>query len=344
MTRPGTGGSGLGAGHGEQGTGTGTVRSRDDIVEYLRTAIGGEIGLPPGAIDAEKPLTFYGVDSLTAAIVAGDLTDWLGRSLPGDITLARATVSSLADRLAEDGEGTPKNTSRPLASGRASDRVDYAAIDYTRTPRRERVLMAIVRGLVRLTSRVSIEGRECLPPEGAVLCATNHLHILDALWMVAALPRRTIFLVAEEFERRPIVGWFLNAAHAIYIARGKADREALGRALDVLKGGGALGVAPEGRLSRTGGLIKGQVGVAYLASQAGVPVVPVVAWGQEHAGRRWLRLRRVRVNIRFGPPLTLPPGLSAPRDLERGTDQVMTALARLLPPAYRGVYAEPAEA
>lgn len=317
---------------------TAPVRSRDEIAAYLRTTIAGELGLAPDAIDAGRPLTFYGLDSLTAAIVAGELADWLGCALPADLTLARATVASVADRLAA-AEAPP-----PPAVVRASDRVDYAALDYAHTPPRERTLKALVRVIVRATSRVSIEGREFVPAEGPVVCATNHLHILDALWMLAALPRRTIFLVAEEFERKPVVGWLLNAGRAIYIARGKADREALDRALAVLRGGGALGVAPEGRLSRTGGLIQGQVGVAFLASQAGVPIVPVVAWGQERAGECWRRVRRVPVHIRFGPPIALPPGLSAPRDLERGTEQVMTALARLLPPAYRGVYAEPAGA
>jgi 1-acyl-sn-glycerol-3-phosphate acyltransferase len=316
-------------------------RSRADILEYLRTAIADELQLAPDAIDPERPLTFYGLDSLTAAIVAGGLSDWLGRRLPDDLTLARATVSSLADRLAE-----PVASARQASTvaARASDRTDYTALDYARTPTGERLLKALVRALVRLTSRVSIEGQDSVPAEGPVLCATNHLHILDALWMVAALPRRTIFLVAEEFERKPVVGWLLNAGRAIYVARGKADRDALDRALAVLKGGGVLGVAPEGRLSPTGGLIKGQVGIAYLASQAGVPVVPVVAWGQERAGRCWRRLRRVPVHIRFGPPIALPPALSGPSDLERGTDLVMTSLARLLPPSYRGVYREPAGA
>lgn len=317
------------------------VRSRAEIVDYLRTAVAAELGLRPDAIDPERPLTFYGLDSLTAAIVAGGLVDWLGHSLPEDLILARATASSLADRLAAPAPSARQASTAPV---RASDRTDYTSLDYARTPAGERLLKTLIRALVRVTSRVSIEGQDSVPAEGPVLCATNHLHILDALWMVSALPRRTIFLVAEEFERKPVVGWLLNAGRAIYVARGKADREALDRALAVLKSGGALGVAPEGRLSLTGGLIKGQIGIAYLASQAGVPVIPVVAWGQERAGHCWRHLRRVRVHIRFGPPIELPPGLSGPSDLERGTDLVMTSLARLLPPAYRGVYGEPAGA
>jgi 1-acyl-sn-glycerol-3-phosphate acyltransferase len=315
-------------------------RSRAEIVEYLRAGVAAELRCAADTIDPERPLTYYGLDSLSAATIAGDLSDWLGRDLPDDLVLARVTVSSLADRLADPAFPLPARSSS--AAGRASDRIDYAALDYARTPRGERLLKALVRALVRLTSRVSIDGQDTVPLEGPALLATNHLHILDAAWMASAMPRRTIFLVAEEFERKPIVGWLLNAGRVIYISRGKADREALDRALAVLNSGGALGVAPEGRLSRTGGLIQGQVGIAYLASQACVPVIPVVAWGQERAGHWWLRLRRVPVHIRFGRPVTLPQGLAGPRDLERGTDLVMRALARLLPPAYQGVYREPA--
>jgi 1-acyl-sn-glycerol-3-phosphate acyltransferase len=310
------------------------VRGRTEILEFLRTAVADELHLASGAIDPVRPLTFYGLDSLTAAVIGGELADWLGRPLPEDLLLSRATLSSLADRLAAP---VPSEEQTPVVAARASDRTDYAALDYSRTPPLERFLKAAIKTLVGMTSRMSVEGQEWVPAAGPVLCATNHLHILDALWLVSALPRRTILLVAEEFERKPIVGWLLNAGRAIYIGRGKSDREALDRALSVLEAGGVLGVAPEGKLSRTGGLIKGQVGVAYLASRAGVPVVPVVAWGQDRAGRYWKRLQRVPVRIRFGPPIEI-----SSLDLESGTEQVMRSLARLLPPGYRGIYGDAA--
>jgi 1-acyl-sn-glycerol-3-phosphate acyltransferase len=252
------------------------------------------------------------------------------------VPLARATIASLADRLSDDSQ--PASASASASSSRASDHVDYDALDYRRAPLTERFIKAAVRLIVRITSVVGVEGRERVPAQGPVLLAGNHLHILDMLWMTAVLPRRTIFLVAEEFQEKPVVGRLLNVGRVIYIGRGKADHDALERALAVLRSGGALAVAPEGKLSRTGGLIKGQSGIAYLSRESGVPVLPIVGYGQERAGASWRRLARVRVHIRFGPLVPVPAGPATPRDLEQHTDQIMRALAQLLPPAYRGVY------
>jgi 1-acyl-sn-glycerol-3-phosphate acyltransferase len=106
----------------------------------------------------------------------------------------------------------------------------------------------------------------------------------------------------------------------------------------VLRAGGIVGVAPEGKLSRTGGLIKGHSGIAYLSGQSGASVIPVATFGQERAGRSWLRLSRVHVTVRVGEPIA-PPGWPAKAAvLERHTDTIMRALARLLPSAYRGIY------
>jgi 1-acyl-sn-glycerol-3-phosphate acyltransferase len=167
------------------------------------------------------------------------------------------------------------------------------------------------------------------------------MHILDAVWMLAVLPRRTILLVAEEFERKPVVGWLLNAGRVIYISRGTADRAALAQALQVLRHGGALAVAPEGKLSRTGGLLKAHTGIAYLATHSGVSVTPAVLWGQDRAWSTWRRLRRVRLDVRFGSPVRVPFGPAGPRELRRYTDDIMRSLANLLPPAYQGVYRTP---
>jgi 1-acyl-sn-glycerol-3-phosphate acyltransferase len=311
-------------------------RSREDIVTWLLAAVASELRLDPLSLDADRALTFYGLDSLTAATIAGDLSDWLGRPLPDDVLQAGVTIGSLATRLARP--SAPERSAGHPRRRRSSDSVDYAVLDYGRTPRFERAIMAAIRVLVKLTSEVRVEGLEHLPVSGPALMASNHLHILDAVWMLGILPRRTILLVAEEFERKPVVGWLLTIGRVIYISRGTADRVALGQALQVLRHRGALAVAPEGKLSRTGGLIRAHTGIAYLATHSGVPVTPAVLWGQERAWASWLRLRRVRLNVRFGPPERIPFGPAGPRELRRDTDQIMRALARLLPPAYQGVY------
>lgn len=311
------------------------ARSRDDIQAWLRTTIAAELHLDAASIDVSRPVTFYGLDSLTAATLSGDLEDWLGRPVPDDLMIDHASIQTLADRLAGAKEG------EPAAPSRASDAIDYSALDYERIATAERLIRRATNAAVRATTVLDVEGMDRIPRQGPALLACNHLHILDVLWMATVLPRRAIFLVAEEFERKPVVGALLNTAQPIYIARGRADRRAIEQALAVLSAGGALVVAPEGKLSRTGGLIEGQSGIAYIASRSGVPVLPAVLYGQERAGRCWQRLSRVTVHARVGSPLAPPPSGSTANALDDYTTDVMRGLARILPPAYQGVYRLP---
>jgi 1-acyl-sn-glycerol-3-phosphate acyltransferase len=304
------------------------VKSAAEIRDWLRAAIALELRLDPAALDAQRPFAYYGLDSLTAATLSGELGDWIGREIPPDLLVEHPTIDSLAERLA-GGQPAPLRPPR-------SDRPDG-----DRPGRGERAVRLLARAAVRASSIVEIEGCERIPAAGPALFAVNHLHILDALWMSAVLPPRTRFLVAEEYRTRFVVGRLLDAGRVIYIARGRADREALERAVAVVRGGGAVAIAPEGRLSRTGGLIKGQSGVAYLSSQSGVPVIPVVAYGQERAGASWTGLSRVRVRVLIGDPIGAPVCPATAHELERHAARIMKALARLLPPAYRGMYGEP---
>ena len=242
------------------------VKSAAEIREWLRAAIALELRLDPAALDAQRPFAYYGLDSLTAATLSGELGDWLGREIPPDLLVEHPTIDALAERLAAASPTPPHGRLAPSPTAPTTNGRDGSSGRSDSWPAAPCARRAVV----------EVEGRERIPAAGPALFAVNHLHILDALWMSAVLPSRTRFLVAEEFRTKPVVGRLLDAGRVIYIARGRADREALERAVAVVRGGGAVAIAPEGRLSRTGGLIKGQSGVAYLSSQSGVPVIPVV--------------------------------------------------------------------
>jgi 1-acyl-sn-glycerol-3-phosphate acyltransferase len=117
--------------------------------------------------------------------------------------------------------------------------------------------------------------------------------------------------------------------------------DAMKAALAMLKSGRRLGVAPEGTRSPTGALQRGKPGAAYLADRTQVPIIPMAMWGTETVMRHWLRLRRPAVVCRIGPPFTLPrDGRAKGARLDEFTDEIMCTLAALLPPEYRGVYAD----
>jgi 1-acyl-sn-glycerol-3-phosphate acyltransferase len=126
----------------------------------------------------------------------------------------------------------------------------------------------------------------------------------------------------------------------IWLHRGRPDRRAIKAALDGFAEGRFILIAPEGRVSLTGGLEEGEHGAAFLALKADVPVIPVVVIGTEnaHVYGHLKRLRRAPVMLRVGKAFRLSQQADRRETVLKGTDQIMKALAKLLPEAYRGSY------
>jgi len=208
-----------------------------------------------------------------------------------------------------------------------------------------RIVRSILRFLFWLLSDFRAEGVENIPLSGAAMLLANHLNILDAPAIFTILPRQATVFAADKYDRRfSFLGWLLRTfANAIWVARGEADRKAIRAALAALARGEMLAIAPEGTRSKTGALQKGHDGAAYLAARTGVVMVPVVAWGQEKVWSELAHLRRPHVRVVVGQPFSLPPEAARAHSPELAvyTDQIMHRLAGMLPPSYRGVYADP---
>jgi 1-acyl-sn-glycerol-3-phosphate acyltransferase len=196
----------------------------------------------------------------------------------------------------------------------------------------------IIVALFRLLVRIEVEGMENFAQSGPLLLASNHLHILDAPIALIFIPRRMTSFVKSKWKKPPF-NWLMACMGDVIYAN-KADHHALQEGIKVLQSGRVLALAPEGTRSRTGGLGKGQAGVALLALKAHAPILPVAAYGQEQAMRYWKRLRRVPVHIRVGQLIELPQASANKEQLKLYTQQIMLAIARMLPPEYRGVYTE----
>ncbi|GAB4479106.1 MAG: lysophospholipid acyltransferase family protein [Anaerolineae bacterium] len=201
------------------------------------------------------------------------------------------------------------------------------------------VMLWVIRLLVKLLTRYHVEGLENVPAEGALIFASNHLHHLDAPVVGVSVPREAHALAGERYERHFPFGPILKIAGSIFIRRGEVDRRALAQAMAVLADGKTLAIAVEGTRSKTGTLAEGKLGAAYIATRAGVPIVPVVVWGTEQIIPSWKRLRRAEVVVRFGRPFTLPAGRARSQELAAYTARIMAELAALLPESYRGAYA-----
>jgi 1-acyl-sn-glycerol-3-phosphate acyltransferase len=210
-----------------------------------------------------------------------------------------------------------------------------------------RVARVIVGFLLRLLCQLEVEGTEHIPDKGSYLLLTNHLHWLDAPVLMEVHPHRVYVFAAAKREKHWFFGPLFRSLDAIFVHRGEVDRKALRQALAVLEGGGILGMAPEGTRSKTGAMQRGRSGAAYMAYRAGVGVVPVVIIGQESVFSSLRRLRRGRIRIafapRFDPPAPASGGKASAAEVRAFTEEIMYHLAALLPPEYRGLYANVAD-
>ena len=74
-----------------------------------------ELGVDPGSIDVRKPFSRYGMDSMTAVVLTGELEQWLGRPVPPDLLGQFASIESLAEHLAQEAPPTETSAIQPPA-------------------------------------------------------------------------------------------------------------------------------------------------------------------------------------------------------------------------------------
>lgn len=195
-----------------------------------------------------------------------------------------------------------------------------------------------------------IEGLENIPKSGPALLISNHLHNFDPILLYAVLIRPGRFMAKKEVFSVPVIGWLTKFFDGFPVDRGSADRAALRLAEQHLANGKIVGIFPEGTRSPDATMQDAYPGVAMIAVRSGAPILPVAIFGTESMpfngkkGRShsW---RRPRVIVRIGHTFNLPetqPGQRRP-GLPAVTQIMMTEVARLLPPEYRGVYADAVE-
>ena len=197
---------------------------------------------------------------------------------------------------------------------------------------------------MKLIADIEINGIEKLPP-GNVIVAANHLGRLDTAALLCILDREDIIMpVAEKYRDHPLYGAIGRAANAIWLNRFDADYTAFRQILERMKQGGLLVIAPEGTRSKTEALQEGKMGVAFLASKSGYPVLPVAVTGTEDRGivENLKRFRRSKITATAADLMyiEIPKGAGREEAMRKATDEIMCQIAAILPKKYRGVYAD----
>lgn len=204
--------------------------------------------------------------------------------------------------------------------------------------------------ILQLLYRPLVEGVEHVPAKGGAILAGNHLTVIDSFFLILVTDRKVSFLAKSDyFTQRGVKGWlkrfFFAGTGNVPVDRsgGQASEAALHAAVEILEKDDLLCIYPEGTRSPDGRLYRGKTGVARVALEAQVPVIPVAMIGtaeMQPVGRVIPKL--MRPGIRFGEPLDFSRyyGLENDRHVLRSvTDEIMYALMGLSGQEYVDVYA-----
>ncbi|MEO5834168.1 MAG: lysophospholipid acyltransferase family protein [Nakamurella sp.] len=204
--------------------------------------------------------------------------------------------------------------------------------------------------VLRLFFPTRISGTAHIPETGGAILVSNHLAVADSFFLPLHIKRRVTFLAKSEyFTEKGFKGWlkkqfFLGMGQVPVDRSGtNAAQDALDTGIRLLKKGVLLGIYPEGTRSPDGRLYKGKTGVARMALESGVVVIPVAMFNTNKInpiGSKMWRPSRVRIDI--GRPLDFSryEGMAGDRFVERSmTDEIMYRLMELSGQEYVDVYA-----
>ena len=186
-----------------------------------------------------------------------------------------------------------------------------------------------------VVSDFKVTGRENWPPEGEkFILACNHISYFDSTSLGAALIYNVSGFSAAKYKRHYLRPIFAMGS-PVWIEQDSPDRKALMTGIKIIKQGNPFFIAPEGTRSRTHSLQPGKEGVAFIATHTQAAIMPTAVWGTENIFKQ----PRPKVRVHFGKLFYLPEGRANREQLTDYTEQIMCAIAALLPPEYHGYYA-----
>lgn len=190
--------------------------------------------------------------------------------------------------------------------------------NYT-TPIFYSMLMKVVPPVVRSFTNVRYEGLERIPGQGPAILAGNHTSHIDPVVKIMGARRPVQYLAkAEHFEDKKFQK-LMTSTGQIETVRETGGADALAKAVDVLAGGGVMGIFPEGTRSRRTEapfLSRGKTGVARLAARfPEIPVVPMAIIGARGflAPGSAIVNPFARVDVRVDEPISFGEWLADPQ-------------------------------
>lgn len=203
-----------------------------------------------------------------------------------------------------------------------------------------------------------------IPKRGPAIIASNHLAVIDSIVLPVLVWRKIWFIGKKEYFqtdtfKHRLQKWFFTSVSVYPVDRagGKAAQEALDVGRRALDSGHLFGIYPEGTRSPDGNLYRGHTGVARLALEKRVPVIPVAMIGTREAQKPGQAMPKPkRIGAVFAKPLLFEDlydeyaaavqndDQNKVRELLRtATDRIMLALHSVSDQTYVDIYATQAK-
>ncbi len=153
---------------------------------------------------------------------------------------------------------------------------------------------------------VRVTGEENLWSNRPAVFIFNHQSGLDMLLVCKLLRRDFVGIAKSELRSNPVFGPVMSLAGTVFVDRFNHERavEALAPAIEALRAGLSLAIAPEGTRSRTMHPGRFKKGAFFMAMAAGVPIVPIVVRNSLDAlPKNWVVVRPATVDVVVLPPI-----------------------------------------
>jgi 1-acyl-sn-glycerol-3-phosphate acyltransferase len=182
----------------------------------------------------------------------------------------------------------------------------------------------VVRIVFFFTFRIRAAGKENIPKDGGAILAVNHRSNWDVIVAGLTCPRTLRFMAKAELFENKLFGTLIKHLGAFPVHRGQGDIGAIRAALKKLREHHVMLMFPEGHRMRRQGRVKAKPGVAMLAIQAKVPVIPVYLSGEY----KWMH----RITARYGEPITFEEYYGKkpePETLQNLSDGILDSIYQL---------------
>lgn len=184
------------------------------------------------------------------------------------------------------------------------------------------VAKTVVYGALSPIYRFDVHGTEDFPKEGGVLVCSNHIHALDPPVVGILAPRPVHFMAKEELFNAPILKTLIPKLNAFPVKRGMSDREAMRKAIQLLKDGNVVGLFPEGTRSKDGVLKEGLAGAGFFALRGDAVVIPTAIVGPYKPFKR--------LKVIYGKPMDITPFREQRASADVVTAAIMAEIQKLL--------------